>query len=202
MPETRYVSSSIAFGLLFAFGCLGASDTGFRAQPAGSYAHQSVQQVTVGATAFKTDEQTEDAFGKKNNLLKYRVLPVLVVIENKQSKALDLSRLEVSLVAADGRHATAVSPDDVQFLGTPKRSGVSQVPSPIPLPKKKNALRSPEIASRAFVARTLPPGDSASGFFYFEAAPESGDRLYLSGLREAGTGREIMYFEFPLDSNR
>jgi hypothetical protein len=47
----------------------------------------------------------------------------------------------------------------------------------------------------------LPPGESASGFFYFEAAPESGDKLYLSGMREAGSARELMYFEFALDQN-
>jgi hypothetical protein len=44
----------------------------------------------------------------------------------------------------------------------------------------------------------LPPGDSASGFFYFEARPESGDSIYLNGLHEARSGKEIMYFEFPM----
>ena len=53
--------------------------------------------------------------------------------------------------------------------------------------------------ARAFVAKMLPPGDSASGFFYdFEARPESGDSIYLNGLHEGRSGKEIMYFEFPM----
>ncbi|MBV8832407.1 MAG: hypothetical protein JO108_24665 [Acidobacteriaceae bacterium] len=72
------------------------------------------------------------------------------------------------------------------------------IPTPVPLPKKKNPLSSPEIVTRAFAAKMLPPGDSASGFFYFEAKPEKGDKLYLNGMREARTGQEMLYFEFPL----
>jgi hypothetical protein len=45
----------------------------------------------------------------------------------------------------------------------------------------------------------LPPGDSASGFFYFEARSEPSDKLYVNGMREARSGKEIMYFEFPLE---
>jgi hypothetical protein len=201
MPGFRYVSSSIASGLLLSLSVLAGSDSAFHVEAPSAYAHQAVDQVTIGAKAYKTDEQTEDAFGKKNNLLKYRVLPVLVVVENKRNKTVDLSRLEVNLVAADGRHAPAVSPEEIQSLGTPKGGGVSQVPKPIPFPKKKNALRSPAIESRAFAARMLPPGETASGFFYFEAAPEDGDQLYINGLRESGSGREIMYFEFPLSGS-
>jgi len=52
--------------------------------------------------------------------------------------------------------------------------------------------------TRAFAAKMLPPGDSASGFFYFEARPEVGDKIYLNGLRDARSGEEILYFEFPL----
>jgi hypothetical protein len=44
----------------------------------------------------------------------------------------------------------------------------------------------------------LPPGDSTSGFFYFEAQSEVGDSIYLSGMKDARTGKEILYFEFPL----
>ncbi len=44
----------------------------------------------------------------------------------------------------------------------------------------------------------LPPGDTASGFFYFEAKPESGDSVYVNGLRDARSGKEVMYFEFEL----
>ncbi len=188
-------------GLLLTAGLtiLGSTSGAFRAGAAADYSHQSSEQITIGAKTFATEDEISDAFGKKVSLLKYGVLPVLVVIENKRQKTLDLRNLEVNLVAADGRHVTPVSPEDVPFLGTQGRPGASQIPLPVPLPKKKNHLNSPEIVSRAFSAKMLPAGDSASGFFYFEAKPESGDKLYLNGLRDTPSGNDILYFEFPID---
>ncbi len=189
------VSPFICFVILSITATAPAAE-GFRAGPASSYAHQSADEVTIGAKAFDRSELTEEAFGKKADLLKYGVLPVLVVIENKSKGALDLHNLEVSLVASDGRHATAVNPDELYHLGGPtKRPGLK---GPIPLPKKKNPMEAPQIEERAFAAQVVPPGDTASGFFYFEAKSESGDKLYVNGLRQARSGQEMLYFEFPL----
>ena len=198
IPKIRVVISSIASAVVMAV-CVAASNPhAFHAGPASDYAHQTSDQVTIGAKAYDTDELVAEAFGKKTDLLKYGVLPVLVVIENKRQKTVDLRDLEVNLVAADGRHVSAVNPEDIPFLGrTGKRP--SQVPLPVPLPAKKNPLNSPEIVGRAFSAKMLPPGDSANGFFYFEARPETGDRLYLNGLRDTPSGQDILYFEFSLD---
>jgi hypothetical protein len=170
----------------------------FQAGSAVSYAHQTGDKVTVGAKPYNKEELTDEAFGKKADLLKYGVLPVLVVIENKREQALDLRSVDVNLVGTDGRHVAAVSPEDIPFLGTAgKQPGMS--PPRIPLPKKKNPLNAPEIVSRAFSAKMLPPGDSASGFFYFQVRSESGDKLYLNGLRDARSGQNILYFEFPME---
>jgi hypothetical protein len=198
IPRTRFVISSIAFAVAAAVAGTSAEDKPFRAGTASDYAHQTSEQVTIGAKSYNTEELTAEAFGKKTDLLKYGVLPVLVVIENKRQKTLDLRNLEVNLVAADGRHAGPVSPEDIPFLG--KRSKTPTMnPVPNPLPKKKNPLNAPQIVERAFAAKMLPPGDSTSGFFYFEARPEPGDKLYLNGLRDTPSGKEILYFEFGLD---
>ena len=194
IPRTRFVISSITF---VALAVAGSSDKEFRVGPASDYAHQSAEKVTVGAKAYDTEDLTAEAFGKKTDLLRYGVLPVLVVIENKREKAIDLRDVEVSLVAADGRHASSVNPEDIPFLARHGRKP-PPVQSPIPLPKKGNPLNAPSIVTRAFSARMLPPGDSASGFFYFEARSEAGDKLYLNGLRDARSGQDILYFEFPL----
>jgi hypothetical protein len=175
------------------------SDKAFQAGAANDYAHQSSGRVTVGAKPFDSEQLTAEAFGKAD-LLKYGVLPVLVVIENKRPTAIDLEDIEVRLVAADGRHAEPVPPQDIPFLAShAKRPAVVKPYPPIPLPKKKNPLNTPEIVMRAFAAKVVPPGDSASGFFYFEARPEAGDKLYLNGLRDARTQEEIIYLEFPLN---
>jgi hypothetical protein len=175
-----------------------AENKAFRAGAASDYAHQTSEQVTVGAKSYDTQELTAEAFGKKADLLKYGVLPVLVVIENKRKKTLDLRNLEVNLVAADGRHAGPVSPENIPFLGKRAKTPTMN-PIPNTLPKKKNPLNAPQIVERAFAAKMLPAGDSTSGFFYFEAKPEPGDKLYLNGLRDTPSGQEILYFEFGLD---
>ena len=195
MPKTRFVILSIT---LTALAAGAGSDRDFQVRRASDYAHQSGEKVTVGAKVYNTEELTAEAFGKKTDLLRYGVLPVLVVIENKRDQAIDLRDVEVSLVAADGRHASSVNPEDIPFLA---RHGHKPPPvqPPIPLPKKGNPLNASEIVTRAFSARMLPPGDSASGFFYFEAKSEPGDKLYLNGLREARSGQDILYFEFPLE---
>jgi len=177
------------------------ADEPFKPGPAASYAHQTSGAVTIGAKPYNKEDLVETAFGKKLDLLKRGVLPVLVVVENKGKEAVDLQNLEVRLVASDGRHAPAVGPDDLLHLGSPgKRPGIKQ--TPIPMPKKKNPMNSPEIVTRSFSARMLPPGDSATGFFYFEARSERGDKLYVNGMREARSGEDIMYFEFPLEEDQ
>lgn len=201
MPGTRFLTPSITLAVALLAGARANDDKPFQPLAASEYAHQTVQQVTVGAKAYDTQDLTDEAFGKKAGLLKYGVFPVLVVVENKRADSIDLRQLEVSLVGADGRHVTAVPPDELPFLtknGKRRPSGPA-VAFPVPLPKKKNPLADDAIVARAFVARMLPPGDSANGFFYFEARPESGDSVYLNGLREARSGKEIMYFEFPLN---
>ncbi len=197
--KNRFVILSITLVTARVTTVLASDNKPFQAGPPSTYAHQQSENVTVGAKPFTSEELVSSAFGKKIDFSKYGVVPILVVIENKREKALDLRDLEASLVAADGRHAKAVAPEELPFLATagkhPSQTGVRV---PVPLPKKKNPLNNPEIVSRAFSAKMLAPGDSASGFLYFEAQPEAGDRLYLNGMRDARSGEGLLYFEFPL----
>lgn len=198
IPGTRFVISSITLTLFVVAPSRSAADKPFRPGAATDYAHQTSDEVTVGAKCYDTEELTTEAFGKKADLLKYGILPVLVVIQNNRKKTLDLRDLEINLVGADGRHVGPVGPEDIPFLGkSTKPPNINPIPNP--LPKKKNPLNSPEIVIRAFSAKMLPPGDSAGGFFYFEAKSQPGDKLYLNGLRETSSGQEILYFEFPLE---
>lgn len=203
MPRVRFVISSIALAALLAASDA-AKDKTFQVLKAKDYAHQSEDQVTIGAKSFDNEDLTSEAFGKKADLLKYGVLPVLVVVENGRDGTLDLRNLEVNLVSTDGRHVGPTDPGDIPQLGVPNKnpSPTPKInPLPFPLPnKKKNPLNTPEIMTRAFVGGLVPPGDSTSGFFYFQAKPEPGDRIYLNGLHESPSGKQIMYFEFPIDS--
>ncbi len=187
------------------FLCLAAAavaadkDVKFTARPADSYAaRQSNAQVTVGVEPFVNDEQARTAFGK-NNPYKYGVLPVLVVIQNDSGKALRADRLKLEYI---GRHdrVEATPAAEVKFLTAPRRPQVMSGPTGAPkVLKRKNPLDTWEIEGRAFAAKMIPPGQSASGFFYFQTVHQKGSRLYLSGLSEADTGKELFYFEILME---
>jgi hypothetical protein len=44
----------------------------------------------------------------------------------------------------------------------------------------------------------IPPGNSAYGFVYFQTGIQKGATIYLSGITEAASGKELLFFEIPL----
>lgn len=174
--------------------------TRFAPGPASSYAgHQTIDKLTIAAVPFLTDDQTRTAFGKVNPN-KYDVLPVLVILENGTGKALRLD-LRAEFIEPEGRHLDATPASDVVFIGgdirPPKLPGTS--PFPFPTRHKKGPLNTWEIEGRAFSAHMLPPGDSVNGFFYFQTAHRPGSQLYLTGVKDAASGKDYFYFEVPLE---
>jgi hypothetical protein len=176
----------------------------FKPGPAGSYPfRQTLEKVTVATAAFRSDADIQTAFGKLNPY-HYGILPVLVVIQNDSAKTLSLDKLKLELVTPDRDHIEPTPAAEVRYLRGASEPGPVVMGPPIPgLPArtshKKNPLDAWEIEGRAFTARMLPPNESASGFFYFRAFYRSGSILFLQGVREASTGRELFYFEIPLD---
>ena len=164
-------------------------------------ASQTLDKITIAAVPYLTDAETATAFGKLNPN-KYGVLPVLVILENETGKALRLG-LRAEFVTADGKHVSAIPPDDVQRLGAvtkaPRIGGSSPLPLPLPTRVKKGPLNVWEIEGRAFSARMLPVGERVFGFFYFNADHEPGSRLYLTGIQDASTGQDYFYYEVALE---
>ena len=173
----------------------------FEILPAASYpAHQTGEKVTVGAAVYDTAEKARAAFGKLNPY-QYGITPVLLVIQNDGDQALRVDRIRVDYVAPDGNHVDATSSQDVRYLNGPRNPKV--VPGPLPtsgphISRKKNPLDAWEIEGRAFSAKMIPPGQSAGGFFYFQTGHRPNARLYVTGIQEASSGRDLLYFEFPL----
>jgi hypothetical protein len=176
----------------------------FKPGPAASYpTRQTISGVTVAAVALRSDAETEPAFGKVNPY-KYGVLPVLVVIQNDSQQSIALDSLKVSFVLPDHDRVESTPAADLKYISGPKSPTMH--PGPVPqipvhVSKNKSPLGEWQIEGRAFAARMLAPKDSASGFFYFQATWQSGSTLYLTGLREAGTGEELFYYEVPLDKS-
>jgi hypothetical protein len=182
---------------------LGAADkTTFQSKPAGEYPHRMTsEKITIAAQPFLTDEETKEPFGKLNPW-RYGVLPVLVVIQNDGKDTLRVDRMKVSYLLPDNSRIDATPAKDVKYLHDIK------VPKNLPGPSlpglhigqgNKNPLNEWEIEGRAFSAQVIPPGQSASGFFYFQT-PETtaAASVYVDGLKNAVTSADLYYFEIPL----
>jgi hypothetical protein len=175
----------------------------FAPLPASSYkGAQTLDKITIAAVPYVTDDETQPAFDKLNPN-KYFVLPILVVMQNGTGKALRLD-LKAEYVTADGQHIPATPADDVIYLDAVTKPPKIYDPNAlgIPLPRKrvkKGPLNVWQIPGRAFSAKLLPPGETVSGFFYFQANYEPGTRIYLTGVRDAATGQDFFYYEVPLD---
>jgi hypothetical protein len=162
--------------------------------------HQTLDKITIAAIPYTSEDQAASAFGKVNPY-KYGILPVLVVLQNDTGKALKLN-LEAKFIGGETRGLEAMSPADVVlFDGSRKASWQVPNPRPFPLPQKnrKGPLNSPEIEGRAFNVHLAPIGESVNGFFYFETANLPDARIYLTGIKDAESGKDYFYFEVPLE---
>ncbi len=175
-------------------------DAKFSIGPASSYPiKQTNDKVTMAAVPYDTPELAHTAFGKLDPN-QYGVLPVLVIIQNDTDQALKLDHVEVEYTTIENRHVEATPASDVQTLGGPVKQPSMGNGSPLPpLRKHKNPLSAWEIEGRAFAARMLPAHEAASGFFYFQTAYRPGSKLYLTGVKIAATGQDILFFEVTMD---
>ena len=173
----------------------------FSPGPAASYtSKQTNDGVTVAVQAFDSEDLAHSAFGKLNPY-QYGILPVLVIIQNDTNNAMNLSNVQVEYTTFEGKRIEATPAADVPYTVEGPRRPSAPVASPIPPDlkrKHKNPLSGPQIETRAFAARMLPPHESASGFFYFQTHHRPASSIYLTGIRNANTGKEIFYFEIPL----
>jgi len=174
----------------------------FAPGPASSFAAKATsEKVTIGVQAYDTEELSRSAFGKVNPYM-HGVLPVLVVIQNDTGKSLKLDKIEVNYIGPDRRKIENVPPLEVKYIGVSTQPKLSRSPLPTGAPRggvKKGPLNAIEIETRAFAAKMLAPGDSASGFFYFQTGHRRGSKFYLTGITEANSGREIFYFDIPFE---
>jgi hypothetical protein len=154
--------------------------------------------VTVAAVPYNTAEQAKTAFGKLNPY-QHGILPVLMIIQNDSKKAIRLDRMKIEYIDRDRTRLDNTPAAEVPYVKGPTRPSFN--PSPIPGVKlgKKNPLAAEEIELRAWAAKMLPPGETAHGFVYFQTGHRPGAKLYVTGLEDAGSGKELFYFDVPLD---
>lgn len=195
----RLVSSiAIVAGL-----CLAADKPVFQPKPAEQYASkQTSASITIGAEVYTTDEQTKVPFGKLNPW-SHNVLPVLVVIHNASPNAIRVENIRFEYELPDHTKVEATPASDVKYANGVQRPKPSLSPlGGVKVGVGKNPLAVPEIEVRAFAAKVIPAGDTASGFVYFQTdVASAGAQLYVTGLTDAVTGKDILYFEVPLSGS-
>jgi hypothetical protein len=179
----------------------GKEVTPFRPQPASSYpSHQTVGPAKIAAVKYESDEETRLAFGKVNPN-EYGVLPILLIVENTGAQALLLDKMVVQYQAKGGYVVNPTPAQELPYLMGVKRPNTGpRYPSPIPLPKKRNPLANIELDARAWAAKSLLGGDAAHGFLYFQTRHRRDAFLYITGIREGATGKELFYAEVPIDN--
>ncbi len=162
--------------------------------------HQTNDKVTLGVEPYESGEKVKVAFGKVDPY-QYGVLPVLVVIRNDTGKAISVDRLRAEYVGPNHDRVYATPAKDVRYLRPPQRPNFIDGPAGrgAKVLAKKNPLDAWEIEGRAFTAQMLPAGNTASGFLYFQTGMERGATIYITGLAEAATGKELLFFELPLN---
>jgi hypothetical protein len=173
----------------------------FEVKPASAYPHrQTSEKITIAAEPMESDDQAREAFGKVNP---YRngVLPVLIVIQNDGPDAIRVNRIKFIYTLPDRTRIEATPAQDVRFIhGTKEPHGIPGPTGGIKIGRSpKNPLAEWEIEGRAFAAKMIPPGQSASGFAYFQVPQSSAAAsVYISGIEDAVTSKELYYFEIPM----
>jgi len=173
----------------------------FSPGPVASYeTKQTNENVTIALKAYDNEDLARTAFGKVNPY-QYGILPILVVIQNDTNETIKLDRMQVKFTDFDGQEIESTPATDVPYAVEHPKRPTNPVTLPIPpeLRKKhKNPLSGPEIQTRAFAARMLPPHESAYGFFYFQAHHRPGVSIYINGIKQAASGKDLFYFDIPL----
>ena len=178
---------------------MAADKSAFQVKPIDQYANkQTTDNVTIAAEPYITDEQAKTAFAKVNPW-RYNILPVFVVLRNNTPNAIRLEKLHFEYELPDHSKVDAMPASDVKYT-QPGRAKLGIGPTGrAKVGTSKGPLNIPEIETHAFAAKMLPAGDTASGFVYFDTEVESaGASLYITGLQDAVTGKDLYYFEIPL----
>lgn len=176
-----------------------------RTQPAASYAARDAHDgVTIAADPYERPEKSKEVFGKYDPL-KIGVMPVLLVITNASQDAVRLDNLVIQFIAADRQRAEPIPADEVSMRVKGKKAPPKMGPrSPLPrLPKRADPNVISAIVDHEFLLKMIPPGDTVSGFLFFDTnrRPDvlKGARLYLTGATWARTAQPLLFFDISFD---
>lgn len=173
-------------------------------KPASQYkAHIDFQNVVIGALAANSIESVLTLFDEKK-IHEKRVMPVLVVIENRNGYALRVQEEDIYLILSDGTNVPPMTFGEA-FLRVVLKKPPSSYSEPPGLllarhrNKKKGMFE--DFQHKHFGEKIIGPHSSDFGVLFFELPSEaemSELRLYLPEIENISTSEALMFFEFNL----
>jgi hypothetical protein len=158
----------------------------------------AVEKVTVGIEAYTDTEMQKPVFpGGKKTPYEYGVLPVFVQLRNDRSTPLDLRQVRFEYQVQGVPSIEDTPPDEASFAAGGPRQPRTYNPIPLPRRKQKPLLDARVLTERAFPRVVLPPGETTSGFVYFQTAHQPAAQLYVTGWSDLSSKKEIFYLELP-----
>jgi hypothetical protein len=164
----------------------------------------SKEQVAIAAVPFDTAEKCKIF---QVDYLKYRFLPIRIIVTNTGDKPISLRDARIFFVSASGDRIPAAEPEDVERRVKPRDSRGYEIPvGPIKVHTKGSASDQKieaDFDHFEYAALAVEPHTTRAGFLFYDMqglgdTPLHGGKLILRELRDSN-GNELFYFEIPFD---
>jgi hypothetical protein len=162
------------------------------------------EQVAIAAEPFDTTEKCKIF---QVDYLKYRFLPIRIIVTNTGDHPVSLRDARIFFISAEGDKVPAAEPDDVERRVRPKDSRGHDIPvGPIKLHTKGSASDDKiqaDFDRFEYAALAVEPHTTRAGFLFYDMqglgdTPLHGGKLVLRELRDS-EGNELFFFEIPFD---
>jgi hypothetical protein len=175
---------------------------GLQVRPAQEYElRQEFQQVVIAASPRITQEGVQELFDTRK-LLDQKIMPVLVVIDNRNDFAIRIRDSEVFLMDSSDEKTPSIPYSTVLLRISLKKPVSMDSTRPEILLRRavdKNMLQ--DFEHKAFGEKLIAPSGSDHGVVFFPLPPDgklAGYRLYLPEVVNVTAGENLMFFEFEL----
>jgi hypothetical protein len=162
------------------------------------------EQVAIAAEPFDTAEKCKIF---QVDYLKYRFLPIRIIVTNSGDHSVSLRDARIFFVSAAGDKVLAAEPEDVERRVKPKDSRGHDIPvGPIKVHTKGSASDNKieaDFDHFEYAALAVEPHTTRAGFLFYDMqglgdTPLRGGKLVLRELRNSD-GDELFFFEIPFD---
>jgi hypothetical protein len=201
-PVARFLVATVAFSVICFAGKSFVKPVASSARTYPAHDEHPTEHVAVAADPYDMADKAA-IFSVKYQEQGY--LPVFLIVSNDGNQPISLTDMTAQLVTVNRTKLAPATTDDLyRRLSRPARS---DVPSPLPFPRKKvkgavSQQALDEINAAQFSAKAVEPHTTQSGFIFFDIAgistPLAGANFYLNRVRDA-SGNELMYFEIPME---